>query len=336
MLRRRLITVCLLLPLSMAVMASPLLSEGVGERLSIAPLTTSHWHQNAPYNGLCPVVADGNLKTAAGCVAIAAAQIIYYWRDHNPATTTYDTPTYPYGKAPVTYSVPAGTPYEWELMKDSYTDDDSEASRDAVARLVYVIGTSAWLSYGATTGGSIYDVINPLVSQFQMTAQYATKNVFSQEEWEELLYQELANGRPVLYAGTKNGSGHAVVIDGYDATRRLFHFNFGWGGDEDGYYTVDDATGMDGYSQSQKCVYGILPKSIAEDTAMRPATKRQDQALRLSHSGDGCLQVESTEDVAVTICRMDGQVVSRFQVSGREEVRLPRGLYVINGQKWLQ
>ena len=225
MLRRRLITVCLLLPLSMAVMASPLLSEGVGERLSIAPLTTSHWHQNAPYNGLCPVVADGNLKTAAGCVAIAAAQIIYYWRDHNPATTTYDTPTYPYGKAPVTYSVPAGTPYEWELMKDSYTVDDSEASRDAVARLVYVIGTSAWLSYGATTGGSIYDVINPLVSQFQMTAQYATKNVFSQEEWEELLYQELANGRPVLYAGTKNGSGHAVVIDGYDATRRLFHFN---------------------------------------------------------------------------------------------------------------
>lgn len=333
MLRLRLITVCLALPLWIAAMASPLQSGGEGERLSIAPLTTSHWHQNAPYNGLCPVVADGNLKTAAGCVAIAAAQIIYYWRNYNPATTTYDTPTYPYGKAPVTYSVPAGTPYEWELMKDSYTDDDSEASREAVARLVYVIGTSSWLNYGATTGGSIYDVINPLGSQFQMTAQYATKNSFSQDEWEKLLYNELVNGHPVLYAGQKGSNGHAVVIDGYDAVRRLFHFNFGWGGDEDGYYTVDDATGMDGYCERQKCVYGIIPKSIADNTAIRPA---KNLSLRLLHSGDGCLLLESDEEVAVTICRMDGRVVTRLQVNGQAEVSLPRGLYVINGQKWLQ
>ena len=327
------ITVCLLLPLWVAGMALPFQSGGEGERLSIAPLTTSHWHQKAPYNGLCPVVVDGNLKTDAGCVAIAAAQIIYYWRDYNPAATAYDTPTYPYGKAPVTYSVPAGTPYEWELMKDSYTDDDPEASRDAVARLVYVIGTSAWLTYGASTGGSIYDVINPLGSQFQMTAQSAVKKNFSQQDWETLIYQELEKGRPVLYAGRKGGNGHAVVIDGYDATRRLFHFNFGWGGDEDGYYTVDDTTGMDGFSTEQHCIYGIMPKSIADDTAIRPV---KNLSLRLSRNGDGSLLVESDEDVAVTICRMDGRVVTRLQVCGRSEVSLPRGLYVINGQKWLQ
>ena len=334
MTRHSLTIVAMMLSVWAAVTPLTIQAEESGERLSIVPLTSSHWHQKAPYNGLCPVVADGNLKTAAGCVAIAAAQIVYYWRDHNPAATAYDTPTYSSGKAPVTYSVPAGTPYEWELMKDAYTSEDSEESCNAVARLVYIIGTSSWLTYGATTGGSIYDVINPLGSQFQMTAQYAIKKNYSQTEWEDLLYNELAQGRPVLYAGTKGNTGHAVVIDGYDAASRLFHFNFGWGGDEDGYYTVDDLTGMDGYSESQKCVYGILPKSIADDTAFRPAT--QSQRLSLSHLGNDRLLVESAEEVAVNICRMDGRVVARLLVNGREEVSLPRGLYVINGQKWLQ
>ena len=84
-------------------------------------LLTTHWHQQAPYNDLTPYIEDGHVKTAAGCVAVAAAQIVYYWRKDNPSETSYDTPVYPYGKAPVTYSIPAGTPMEWELMHDSYT-----------------------------------------------------------------------------------------------------------------------------------------------------------------------------------------------------------------------
>ncbi len=231
-----------------------------GQRSSIAPLLATHWHQQSPYNDMSPVIEDGNIKTVAGCVAIAASQIVFYWHRDNPEATSYDTPTYDYGKAPVTYSVPAGTPYNWNLIRNVYTNNEPQEERDAVALLVYVVGTSAWLNYGSSTGGQINDVINPFSSQFRLSGYYARKANYTQAEWEELIYNELAQGRPVLYSGSKNGSGHAVVIDGYDAQQQLFHFNFGYGGSGDGYYTVNDVTGMDGYCDGQSCVYGIAPQ----------------------------------------------------------------------------
>lgn len=238
---------------------------------SISPLTTTHWHQKAPYNDLCPIIEDGHVKTAAGCVAVAAAQVAYYWYKDNPQSTLYDTPTYPYGKAPVTYSVPEGTPYKWELMRDSYTLEEPDEEQQAVARLIYVIGTSSWLKYAASTGGYINDVTTTLSQQLKLYSNYARKSDYSQEEWEQLLRNELENGRPVIYSGTKGTYGHAVVVDGYDAIQNLFHFNFGWGGPEDGYYTVDDSTGMDGYCLGQACLYGIRPRKRNVTASISPS-----------------------------------------------------------------
>ena len=230
--------------------------EGKGD---VPILLTTHWHQSAPYNDLTPYIEDGHVKTAAGCVAVATAQIVYYWWKDNPTTTSYDTPVYPYGKAPVTYSIPAGTEMEWELMHDSYTLKEPEEDRAAVARLVYLLGTSTYLNYGVSTGGNTKDVINPIYKQFRLSGTHVLKSWYTQEDWENLLYEDLRKSQPILYAGSSKGSGHAVVIDGYRSDLNLFHFNFGWGGRGDGYYTVDDETGMDGYNESQDCVYGICP-----------------------------------------------------------------------------
>ena len=38
---------------------------------------TPHWDQNAPYNAYCPLRSDSNNNRApAGCVAIAAAEVL--------------------------------------------------------------------------------------------------------------------------------------------------------------------------------------------------------------------------------------------------------------------
>mgnify|MGYP002624507739 CR=1 FL=1 len=42
----------------------------------IAPLLTSQWDQNAPYNLQCPM--DGASRSVTGCVATAMAQLMYY------------------------------------------------------------------------------------------------------------------------------------------------------------------------------------------------------------------------------------------------------------------
>ena len=229
-------------------------------RLPVPILLKTSWHQRKPYNKFSPIVEDGNIQSVAGCVAIASSQIVYYWHKDNPSSTFYDTPTYSYGKAPVTYSVPAGTEYRWNLIRNEYIGKESEDEEDAVANLAYIVGTSAWLQFSATgTGGHINEVVRPFSSQFRLSGRYYMKSKFSQEEWELLLYNNLSKQQPILYAGSSSYGGHAVVIDGYDAKLNLFHFNFGWGGEGDGYYTVDDITGMGGYNYDQSCVCDIYP-----------------------------------------------------------------------------
>ena len=51
---------------------------------SIAPLLTSHWHQSSPYNDRCPFIPGTKNRAVCGCVATAAAQVIYYYRKDNP------------------------------------------------------------------------------------------------------------------------------------------------------------------------------------------------------------------------------------------------------------
>ena len=232
------------------------------DRIDVAPLLTSHWHQTSPYNDLAPVIEDGNVKTVAGCVAIAAAQVVYYWRKDNPEALLKDTPVYPYGKAPVTYSIPKGTPNNWELIQDSYDNTSTEESRAAVAQLVYAVGTGSYLDYGSSTGGQIAQAKTAVYSQYRLLGTNAVKSEYTQEEWEQLLYSELLAKRPMTYSGNAGGSdGHAFVIDGYDAVNNLFHINFGWGGSGDGYYTVDDVSGAGGYCGGQACVYNMRPKN---------------------------------------------------------------------------
>lgn len=247
------------------------------DRRNVAPLLSCHWHQNSPYNDLAPVIEDGQIKTVAGCVAIAAAQIAYYWRKDNPESTLMDTPTYPYGGAPVTYVIPKGSPNNWELMRDAYTANDSPESRAAAAQLCYVIGTTSYLNYASSTGGNIHTARTAINSQYQLKSSYLSRSKLSQEEWEELLYNEVAKGQPVMCGG----GGHAYVIDGYDAELGLFHFNFGWGGAGDGYYLVDDSEdSMGGYNDGVSIVYDIHPASrnIIADIETQNAIIRNGQA----------------------------------------------------------
>ncbi|MBQ9667776.1 MAG: C10 family peptidase [Prevotella sp.] len=228
----------------------------------VAALTKTHWHQSSPYNDLAPV-QDNGARCATGCVATAGAQVAYYFRKDNPSELQYNTPTYGYG-VPVTTSLPKGTPIEWDLMRLS--GSGTAAQNHAVATLVFALGASAGLTYGASTSGHNYragywNMADALKGQFRLNYSYKGKWECSQQAWEELIYSNLETGRPMLYSGVHpDNGGHSVVLDGYQASTGLYHFNFGWGGQGDGWYTVDDATGMNGFNSSQDLVYNFTPQ----------------------------------------------------------------------------
>lgn len=245
--------------------------RAANNRVNIAPFVTSHWGQGSPYNDNCPLItADDNSskgkKALTGCVATAASQILYYWRRDLPSTLQATTPTYGYGGAPVTRSVPKGTPMKWDLMLDRYGSEPAEYKQE-VAEFVFSVGAATWLTYGdmggEATSGQIGNIPHTFSAYFGMnggTVHY--RDSYSQEGWTQLLYDELAKGRPVMYTGANpNNEGHAVFVHGYQASTDKFYFNFGWDGGGDGYYTTTLTDGMNGYMNYQSALIGAYPKS---------------------------------------------------------------------------
>ena len=237
--------------------------KAASTRVDIAPFVTSHWHQSSPYNDNCPTLTSNGNRAATGCVATAASQILYYWRKDLPSTLQASTPTYGYGAAPVTRSVPKDTPMKWDLMKDSYSSESQEY-KQAVAEFVFATGAATWLTYGESTSGNIEKIPYTFSTYFGMnggTVHY--RDSYGQEAWTQLLYNELQQGRPVMYTGVHpDNGGHAVFVHGYKASSDLFYFNFGWGSGNgyDGYYTTNQTNGMNGFNGQQSALIGAYPK----------------------------------------------------------------------------
>ena len=241
-------------------------------RTDIKELIKTNWHQDAPYNDLCPTRKDGGGRCVTGCVATAASQVAYYWHKDLPHETQGATSSYIYGsQATATKAFPKGTPLKWELMRTDYNSEPAEY-REAVAILMAVVGGGAGLTYGSSTSGyndncrSVFSNILGLYGGQENAKDWGESyNNYSDEAWSTLLYNDLIKSRPILYSGCNdNGEGHAVVVDGYKAATDLFHFNLGWGNPSayNGYFTV--ARGQSpswGFNTSyQECVTGVYPK----------------------------------------------------------------------------
>jgi hypothetical protein len=69
---------------------------------------------------------------------------------------------------------------------------------------------------------------------------------------------------PLYYAGwsVPNINGHAFVCDGYQDSL-FFHFNFGWGGSNDGYFYLDNLTpGGNNFNLAQELIINCYPDTV--------------------------------------------------------------------------
>ena len=197
-------------------------------RKPIEPLLTCKWGQGSPYNLKCPVSNGQHCLT--GCVATALSQVMYYYKW--PERTTQDIPGYTLninGVETEIPAVPAGTEFDWDNMLPAYYGGEAtEAQQEAVATLMSVVGTALNMSYNTGESTAIINYIGD-VSQTYFGYSENQKFFFrvETEKWDELIYNELAAGHPVIYSGTENNSsvGHTFVVDGYDGDR-LFHVDW--------------------------------------------------------------------------------------------------------------
>ncbi len=246
----------------------------IANKKEIAPLVKTKWNQGTPYNNLCPSV--NNVKCPSGCVATAMAQVMKFW-NYPDVGTGRVTATLPSGGTGEGFINLAQKPFDWNNMIDSYSGYDyTNEQGNAVATLMQAAGYAAKMNYAP--GGSGALSINAAISlsknfKYNPNIQYLQRLYFNASEWNEIVYNELAAGRPILYGGQSTSVGHEFVCDGYDGNG-YFHFNWGWGGMSDGYFILDalnpNSVGTGGgagggYNSRQDIIIGIQPSSVETD-----------------------------------------------------------------------
>ena len=261
-------------------------------RSAIGPLVQTQWDQEPYYNQLCPVDASNTYSGHAvtGCVATAMAQVIRYWEYPTTGSgthtyTTHANATYgyaDYGTLTVNYSA---AHYDYSLMPPTLSSSSSAAQINEVAKLMYHCGVSVNMNYGPSGSGAAYVYIpDALMTNFAYPSgiQCVFKSSYTDNAWKNLIKNELNNLRPVIYGGSNSsGSGHSFVCDGYNG--EYFHINWGWGGNNDGYFLIP---GPGGFINDQNATIGI--------SAPTPTIRCADHTISLSSPVNGSSEIQNT------------------------------------------
>lgn len=244
---------------------------------------------------------QGNMSTAparglTGCVATAMAQVLYQHK--YPASTTAEIP----GRENIVHkqtsntgvpiwtmfsddAIPAGTPFDWDYMVDaygSYTDKDgkevkvttTEEQNNAVAILMHTCGAAMNMKYGPTySDGSGAESSDATIAAAKYlgypNASLCIQDFYDYQEWVQMLYDEISVADCTFFGGSGMTGGHAFVIDGYDK-EDLFHVNWGWAGNADGYFRINSLTPRHyDFSTGQSFIRGLYAGAPAVEKGLR-------------------------------------------------------------------
>lgn len=274
----------------------------------IPPLISTTWGQGSPYNTLCP----DNCVT--GCVATAMAQIIKY---HNYPSNGSGQHSYSWNGRNLTFDF-SNANFNFSDMLDSYSGSNAtQVHKDAVAKLMYACGVAVDMDYGISdSGASDVYIASALKNYFNYDkgVRYLKRNCFLADEWDDIIYEEIADGRPVVYGGqSAYGDGHQFILDGY--SDGYYHINWGWSGLGDGYFLLTalnpEVQGIGGssggYNSSQTATIGIQPPTsgtheyynIYAGGSLVLNTVLKNQFVSVSFQDSG-VHNYSTEDVTVS------------------------------------
>lgn len=219
----------------------------------IEPLIKVNWNQDTPYNVYCP-----QQKALVGCVAVAMGQAMSVQRYPARPKGSISYTSANYGNLSINFDNEMA--YNWD---DILTGADNY---NEVARFLYHAGMSVRMDYGTDGSGIPSNEVNRIsdalknVFSYPDAVEYIWRDYYD-EDWEQLLINELNAGRAIIYnaVDTQNNAGHSFNLDGYDG-KGMFHVNWGWGSYGNGYFPVDnlrDASMNMAYDSHHVAVIGI-------------------------------------------------------------------------------
>ena len=271
---------------------------------AVSPLLKTTWGQGGLYQSETPT-RNGD-PTYPGCTTIASAQILYYYQYKNTgAQEVY----YSLDNKGLTHSDISNDTLYLDLTQESYDfskmapnlDQASESQIKTTAEFIYHVGASMHAQFGNGEGSSATG--KQIENAFRYTWGFnnlsrrsmsiISKDAFgyNDDEWAEVIRNDLDEGRPVLHMALKVGgtAGHAFVIDGYNDAG-LFHVNWGWGGWANGYYDVNTLEDPSGRRWSRNAlIFRNLEPEKGFAKALLPDATGPEAPATYSWNGNGSL-----------------------------------------------
>ena len=288
-------------------------------------LETANWGQNRPYNNLCPTVGANPTKTGCGPTAFAILCHYYKWPvcgsgsvTHNGETLDLSTHTYDYDNMLLSYS-------------GSYTDEQATA----VATLMRDLGYAAKVGYGTSTT-TFSENITALKSYFSFTNSIFNPTgagmnaLYRSDAGDEsfiLQIKECLNqGYPVLFSSiasdndpsTTDGR-HIFILDGY-TENDYFHFNFGWAGQGNGWFTLDNVAPDEysDYSTQQRAYLYVIPNATTYPVTATATPSSMGSVSINGGTAGNSVSAEVTEGTKATLTAhpVDGYALASWTKNG--------------------
>lgn len=220
-------------------------------KADVTPMMSYSWKQGSPYNSYCPS------NCLAGCVPLSIAQMLAFHR--YPATL------------PALNGYKDNNGNNLEALS-SRGVDYSNLNADDAAWLVRYAGQAIRANYGQSAtialGGYIPGVLANTFG-YGKGVHNEYRQAYNANDWDDLLYKELSEGRPFILSGQVNydiNNGHTFICHGY--SQGYYAVNWGWGGTCNGYFAMSAmiGNGVD-YSTDLAACIGISTSTVTNNCA---------------------------------------------------------------------
>lgn len=233
------------------------------QQRNVAPLLTTVWGQDYPYNELCPSSVNLTTHNLTGCVATAMSQMMYYHKFPTSGIGRFES-----GNASGGYVIDFDRHrIDWHRFRTTYPQTKSKG--------MDFMPVAELMSINAKAVSSHFDFINTasnyiaarsiLVNHWRYSPACKFIKNHNTVATTSIIREELANRRPVLLSGGH----HAFICDGHKDG--YFHLNLGWRGAANGYYKVllDEELGDAHFSCEliKELLFDIRPDEGRRDVA---------------------------------------------------------------------
>ncbi|MDE6511086.1 MAG: C10 family peptidase [Muribaculaceae bacterium] len=299
-----------------SINVTPLQADGqktTEDKKPIPYMIQTKWGQQYPFNIDCPEI--NGKKCVTGCVATAMAQIVKY---HGYPEAGNDTHRYDWHDTFLEFNYGA-TEFNYADMLESYSSASTPDQCQAVATLMNACGIAVNMQYSQEQSSASDIYISYALRHFfnyDNETRFLKREFFSDRDWEDLIYSELVEGRPVIYGGQAPKGGHQFICDGYEGNG-FFHINWGWEGLGDGYFRLSslqpDIQGTGGfeggYNSDQSAICGIQPA-------------KPDSKIWFPIYSTGSLEVTEISYGAVDLCIEGGGLFNYSQEATDAQISL--------------